>query len=134
MKNNLDLYVSSILWVHQEFSNEIYLNIFWTCFWNAFVFLFWLRSMLEEDFQNLCIYCETQKHTWSRLSKLTNWHSSIEVYLKYIYFLDWCIYFQTQNYTWGGHPKFIYVQPQKYTSSKRSKLMYLFSNFEVYLK
>ena len=25
MRNNLDLYVSSMLWVHQEFSNEVYI-------------------------------------------------------------------------------------------------------------
>ena len=88
LKNNLNLYVSSILWVHQEFSNNYTSSILWTCFWNAFVFLFWVRSILEVDFQNLCIYCQTQKYTLSRLSKLTNLHSKLEVYLKYTFWID----------------------------------------------
>ena len=121
LKNNLNLYVSSILWVHQEFSNNYTSSILWTCFWNAFVFLFWVRSILEVDFQNLCIYCQTQKYTLSRLSKLTNLHSKLEVYLKYTFELI-CIdlnFFQTQTYTWGGLTKF-YIQTQKYTSRRLS--------------
>ena len=47
-------------------------SMFSTYFWNAFVFLFWV------DFQNWCIYFQTQKYTWSRLSKLTNLHSKLD--------------------------------------------------------
>ena len=71
LKNNLNLYVSSILWVHQEFSNEVYfkytLNLFLKC---------------------ICISFLGQKKTWSRLSKLTNLHSKLEVYLKYTFWID----------------------------------------------
>ena len=38
-------------------------SMFWTCFWNAFVFLFWVKSILEVGFQNLCIYFQTQNYT-----------------------------------------------------------------------
>ena len=62
IKNSVMKYTSSILW---------------TCFWNAIVFLFWLRSILKVDFQNLCIYYQTQKYTLSRFSKLTNLHSNL---------------------------------------------------------
>ena len=55
-------------------------SILWTCFGNAFVYLFWLRSVLELDFQNLCIYCQTQSYTWSRLTKPTYLHSNVEVH------------------------------------------------------
>ena len=71
LKNNLNLYVSSILWVPQEFSNELYfrytLNVFLKC---------------------ICISFLGQKYTWSRLSKLTNLHSKLEVYLKYTFWID----------------------------------------------
>ena len=39
LKSSLDLYVSSILWVHQEFSNEVYFKC--TSFWKK------LRSINE---------------------------------------------------------------------------------------
>ena len=110
-------------------------SILWTCFWNEFVFLFWVRSILE-------VYI-------SRLSKLTNLHWKLEVYLYKVYFLNWCIFFQTQKYTWCGISKFftfklrsllqvdfLYlcnVQTQKYTGSTFSKLMqtqkYIWSRF-----
>ena len=71
LRNNSNLYVSSILWVHQEFSNEVYfkytLNLFLKC---------------------ICISFLGQKYTWSRLSKLTNLHSKLEVYLKYTFWID----------------------------------------------
>ena len=35
--------------------------------------------LLELDFQDVCIYDQIQKYTWSRLSKLTNLHSKFEV-------------------------------------------------------
>ena len=88
LKNDWNLHVSSILFVHQEFSNNYTLSILWTCFLNAFVFLFWVRNIL-----------------WSRISKLTNLHTKIEVYLKY----NWCILFKTQRYTWGGLSKVMYL-------------------------
>ena len=53
-------------------------SILWTCFWNAFVSLFKLRIILEVDFQNLSIYCQTQNFAWSRLSRLINLHSNPE--------------------------------------------------------
>ena len=71
LKNNLNLYVSSILWVHQEFSNEVYFK------YTLNLFLKWI-----------CISFLGQKYTWSRLSKLTNLHSKLEVYLKYTFWID----------------------------------------------
>ena len=47
-------------------------------------FLFNLRGILEVDFQCWCIYFETQKYTWSRLSKFMNICTNSEVYLKLI--------------------------------------------------
>ena len=44
----------------------------WTFFWNEFVHLFWLRSILEVDVLNLL--------------------SNLEVYLIKVCFLKWCIY------------------------------------------
>ena len=84
LKSNLNLHVSSILWVHQEFSNEVYfkytLNLFLKCIYISFL---------------------GQKYTWSRLSKfmylLSNsevylklevLHSKLEVYLKYTFWTD----------------------------------------------
>ena len=90
LKNNLNLYVSSILWVHQEFSNNYTSSILWTCFWNAFVFLFWVRSILEVDFLNLKIHIQSLKYTWSILFKLMH-------------------FYQYQNYTYSGLSKFMYL-------------------------
>ena len=89
LNNNLDLYVWSIYF--ESIKNLVmkYTSIIlWTCFWNEFVFLFWVRSILEVDFQNVCIYCQTHKYNWNRLSKLTNLHSKLEVYLKYTFWID----------------------------------------------
>ena len=55
------------------------------------VFLSQLRSILELDFLNLCIYCHTQKYTWSRLSKIMNSCSNSEVWSKFpklMYFIS----------------------------------------------
>ena len=91
LKNNLILYVLSILWVHQEFSNSYTSSIVWTCFWNAFTFLFWVRSILEVDFLTLKIYIQSSKcNTWSILFELMH-------------------FFQTQKCTWGGLSKFKYL-------------------------
>ena len=88
LKNNLDLCVLSTLWVHQEFSDEVYfkytLNLFLKCIYISFL---------------------TQKYTQSRLSKLTNLHSNLSVLE--VYFLNWCIYVKTQKYTWDGLSKFM---------------------------
>ena len=61
-------------------------SILGTHFWNRFVFFFWLRSILEVDFWNLFIYCQTQKYTWSRLSKLRHLFSNSQLYFKYTSF------------------------------------------------
>ena len=52
LEDNLenDLYLSLILWVHQEFSNEVTSSI---------SIFFRVRSVLEVDFQNLSIYCQS---------------------------------------------------------------------------
>ena len=92
-------------------------------FWNAIVFHFWVRSILEVDFQNLQIYIQTQKYTWRGLSKLMCLSSNFEVYLKQTFnidafilklwsilevdFLNLWIYVQTQNYVWSRFPKSI---------------------------
>ena len=34
-------------------------SILWTCFWNTFVFLFWVRTILEIDFLHLQIYIQS---------------------------------------------------------------------------
>ena len=86
IEKKLDLYVSSILWVHQEFSNEVYIlqvyfepvfeYIFfdesevylkWTYKTYVFIVKFW--SIYEVHFLNLCIYVLTQKYIWSRFLK-----------------------------------------------------------------
>ena len=116
MKNNLDLHVSSILWVHPEFSNEVY-------------FKYTLKLFLK----CICISFLTQKYTWSILSEFANWHSNVEVYLSILFEL--IHYFQTQKYTWGGLSKLMYLgSNSEVTWSKLSKLMHLFSNSEVHLK
>ena len=53
---------------------EVYLNID--------VFILKLKNILEVDFQNLCIYLQTLKYTWSRLSILMYLFWNSEVYLK----------------------------------------------------
>ena len=89
------------------FSNwEVYLK--WT--FNTDVFTFKLRSILEVDFLNLCIYVQIQKHAGSRFFKLMYFISKSEVYLWYVFilklrnilevnFLNLCIYLQTQKHT-----------------------------------
>ena len=127
-------------------------SILWNCFRNAFVFLFWLKSKLEVDFQTLCIYCQTQKYTWSRLSELKILHSNLEVYFKYFFFklmhlfsnselilevdfLNLCIMFKLRIILPVDFlNRCIYFQIQKYTWNRFSKLTILHSNSEVYLK
>ena len=52
------------------------------------VFICKIRSILEVDFQNLCIYVQTQKYTGSRYSKLLYFFSNSEVYLKQTFNID----------------------------------------------
>ena len=124
------------------FSNsEVYLR--WTFF--TYIFMFKLRSILQRDFLNRCIYFQTQKYTWSnlciyvstqkytgsRFSKLMyffNW----EVYLKYAFNIDVFI-LKLQNYTWSRLSKFMYISSNPEIYLKQT-LMYLFWNSEVYLK
>ena len=123
LKNNLNLYVSSLLWVHQEFSNELYFKyIFWICFWNEFVFLIWVRIILEVDFQNVRIYYQIHQYTWSRLSKLTNLHSKLEVYLKHTYRIDAFSFFKLKSILEVDFLNlYICIQTQKYTSNRLCK-------------
>ena len=72
-----------------------------------------LKYTLNLFLKCICIYFLGQKYTWSRLSKLTNLHSKLEVY-----FFELMHFFQTHKYTWGG----------------LSKFLYLYSNSEVYVK
>ena len=54
-------------------------SILWTFFWNAFAFLFWVKSILEEDFLNLQIHIKvwidvyvfsnSEVYSWDALSK-----------------------------------------------------------------
>ena len=115
MKNNLDLYISSIYWVHQGFSNQVYLK-------------YTLNLFLKCN----CISFLNQKYNWSRRSKLANWHSNIEVYLKYNFYIDAIIFKLISIPETDFLNLCIYVQIQKYTLSRLSKLMYLLSNSEVY--
>ena len=71
LKINSNLYVSSILWAYQEFTSDVY-------------FKYTLNLFLKR----ICISFLGQKYTWSRLSKLTNLHSKLEVYLKYTFWID----------------------------------------------
>ena len=69
---------------------------------------FKLRSILEVDFLNLCIYLET---FWSRLK--ADFHY-------------WCICFEALKYTWSRLSKFMYLSPNwkvylKYTSFQKSQ-------------
>ena len=66
---------------------------------SIYVFVFRLRGILDVDFQNRCIYFETQKYAWSRFSKLTYLSSNSEVCLKYIDFQSWCVFSVTHKYT-----------------------------------
>ena len=129
LKNNLNLYVSSILWVHPEFSNEVYfkhtLNLFLKCIWVSF---------------------PGQKYTWCKLSKLTNLHSKLEVYLKYTFwidaffsdsevevdFLNLCIFKLRSILQRDFLNRCIYFQTWMYTWSRLSMLMYLCSNSKVF--
>ena len=115
MKNNLDLYISSIYWVHQGFSNQVYLK-------------YTLNLFLKCN----CISFLNQKYNWNRRSKLANWHSNIEVYLKYNFYIDAIIFKLISIPETDFLNLCIYVQIQKYTLSRLSKLMYLLSNSEVY--
>ena len=67
---------------------------------------------------------------------LTNLHSNFEVSLKYIYILFELMHFFKFRTTLPVEflNLQIFIQTQKYTSSRLSKQMYLFSNSEVYLK
>ena len=81
----------------------------------------------------ICISFLGQKYTWSRLSKLTNLHSKLEVYFKYTFWID--AFFKLRSMLLIDFPnRCIYFQNQKYTWSRLYKHMYLSSNFEVYLK
>ena len=66
---------------------------------SIYVFAFRRRGILDVDFQNRCIYFETQKYAWSRFSKLTYLSSNSEVCLKYIDFQSWCVFSVTHKYT-----------------------------------
>ena len=128
LKNNLNLYVSRILWV-QEFSNEVY-------------FKYTLNLLLK----CICISFLGQKCTWSRLSKLANLHSRLELYLKYLFWID--AFFSNSEVEMDFLNlfifklksillvdflnRYIYFQTWKYTRG-RPILMYLCSNSEVYL-
>ena len=58
-------------------------SIIWTCFWNAFDFYSDSEMYLRQTFKLYVFIFQT--HTWSRLSKLTNLHSNVEVHLKYTF-------------------------------------------------
>ena len=110
------------------------------------VFLFKLRSIIEVGIQYSCIYFETQKHTWGRLSKfmyltsnsrdflfikLIYLCSNSEVYRKQIFKLMYFI--QNKNYTWGRlSMSMLFFETQKYIWSRLSKVMYLCSHSEVF--
>ena len=91
-------------------------------------------SNLEVDFQYWYIYFETQKYTWSILSKLMYLSSNSEVYLNHTFNIDvfilklWnileidvvhlCNYVQNQKFIWSRFPKqCISFQTQTYTWS-----------------
>ena len=95
LKNNLNLYVSSILWVHQEFNSN------------------YTSSILKRGFELHLYSFLGQKYTWSRLSKLTNLHSKLEVYLKYTFWID-AFFSDSSIFD-------LDFQTQKYTSSRLSK-------------
>ena len=116
LRNNLNTYVSSILWVHQECSNEVYfkyvLNLFLKCICISFLGEKYTWSRLSKL---MYLFPNSKVYTWSRLSKLANLRSKLEAYLKYTFwigvlffkfrsipemdFLNLCIYIQTQKYT-----------------------------------
>ena len=101
-----------------------------------YVFIVKLRSLHEVDVLNLynylqtlkfkvvfqywCIYFQSQKYTWSRLSKFMYSCSNSEVCLK-----------QTEV-DMRRKPMYLCIA-QKHTGSRFFKLMYFFWNSEVYL-
>ena len=76
-----------------------------------------LQVHFERVFEMHLYFFLGQKYTWSRLSKLTNLHLKLEVYLKFTFWID--AFFHTQKYTWDGLSKFMYL---------------MYSNPEVYFK
>ena len=76
---------------HTYFNWEVYLKQIL-----IYVFISWLRSIIEVDFQIMYL-CQTQKCTWSRLPKLKLLKFKLTSILK-VYFLNWCISFQSQKY------------------------------------
>ena len=128
-------------------------SMLWICFWNAFVFLFWVRSILEGTFK-ICIYCQTYLTlSWWRplsyrnqsidfLCKSAYWflydngfhHERVKSILE-VDFLNLKIYIQSLKYTWSILFELIhFFQTQKYTWGGLSKFMYLYSNSKVYFK
>ena len=64
------------------------LEVYKKYFFQIEVFLFNLRIILDVDFQYWCIYFETQKNTWSRLSTLMYLSFNSKVYLKQTFNID----------------------------------------------
>ena len=88
LRNNLNTYVSSILWVHQECSNEVYfkyvLNLFLKCICISFLGEKYTWSRLSKL---MYLFPNSKVYTWSRLSKLANLRSKLEAYLKYTFWI-----------------------------------------------
>ena len=129
----IDLYFkyTSVYTLNMKYTSSILLEIFWyfEIFWAYFKYtssyLKYTSSILQVHFSLLktstlhfhflkciCISFLGQKYTWSRLSKLANLYSKLEVYFKYTFwidaffklrsillidFLNRCIYFQNQK-------------------------------------
>ena len=141
----IDLYFkyTSVNTLNMKYTSSIHLEIFWyfEIFWAYFKYtssyLKYTSSILQVHFNLLktstlyfnflkciCISFLGQKYTWSRLSKLTNLHSKLEVYFKYTFWIDAffklrsmllidfpnrCIYFQNQKYTWSRLYKHVFI-------------------------
>ena len=136
LKSNLNLYVSSILWVHREFSNEVYfkytLNLFLKCICISFLGQKFTWSRISKF---MC--CQTQKYTWSRLFKLTNLHSKLKVYLKYTFWID-ALFSNSQCLRWTfSFCTHVFIFKLIFNSIQEvdfSNWCNFFSNLEVYLK
>ena len=86
--SNLGTYLKYTLkYTRSRFSILMYFklkSLLEECF-NVDIFILKLRSKLEVDFLNWCIYFQTQKYIWSTLSKLIYLSLHSEVYKKWLF-------------------------------------------------
>ena len=112
--------------------------------WLLLVFSFCLHSQISSINFMEC-YSSNRQRMKNALTKVKYTLSILQIYFKYFSSILQLVELQKKEYTTEVCKLrsilevdflnlFIYAQTQKYTSIKLSKLIYLFSNSEVYLK